>query len=70
MFPTLCFSVSPTCAVVGQLVVFQSHSLFDHTGLEHAHTFEKLTKFAIFLKIQIPVKLVQVVQILKTFTRK
>ena len=48
MFPTLCFFVSTTCAVAGQLVFFRSHSLFDHTGLEHAHTFEKLTKFSIF----------------------
>ena len=46
---------------------FQLHSLFDHTSLKHAHDFKKLKNLLIFPKIQIPVKLVQNVQILSNF---
>ena len=64
MFPTLWFFVSPVFIVNGPLL------FFTHTSPEHAHNFEKMTKFSIFSKFKYLVKLVENAPILSNFTRQ
>ena len=64
MFPTLWFSISPSCAVAGKLVFFSITFFVGPQRSKKCAYFWKIDQICHFIKIQIPVKLVQIAQIL------